>query len=115
MNLFRFVDRMMKLPKELEEQLTTEVIRYREERQMPFMSQFEEIAQEKGIERGNLQARREDIVEVLQVRFGEMPPDVVEAVNGIEDLPTLKQLFRQAIAIGSVAEFQQLLNSVIEG
>ena len=31
-NLFRFVDRMMSLPQELEQQLRTEVIRYREER-----------------------------------------------------------------------------------
>jgi hypothetical protein len=110
-NLFRFVDRMMSLPKELEQQLRTEVIRYREERKMPFISPMEELIQEEA----TLQARREDIVEVLQVRFGEVPPDVVEAVNGIEDLPTLKQLHRQAIAIGSVAQFQELLNSVIEG
>jgi hypothetical protein len=110
---------MMKLPKELEQQLRTEVIRYREERQMPFMSQYEEIAQEKGIERGlkrgTLRTMRENTLEVLQVRFGEVPSEVVEAVNGIEDIPTLTQLFRQAIAIGSVAQFQELLNSVIEG
>ncbi len=106
----------MSLPKELEEQFTTEIIEGREERQMPFMSQFEEIAQEKGIgERGTVQNQRENTLAVLEVRFGEVPPDVVEAVNGIEDLPTLTQLFREAIAIGSVAQFQELLNSVIEG
>jgi 16S rRNA C967 or C1407 C5-methylase (RsmB/RsmF family) len=110
-NLFRFVDRMMKLPKELEEQLTTEIIEGREERQMPFMSQFEEIAQEKA----TLRNQRQNTLEILEVRFGEVPPEVVEAVNGIEDLPTLTQLFREAIAIGSVAQFQELLNSVIEG
>ncbi|MCT7968488.1 hypothetical protein NG799_19445 [Laspinema sp. D1] len=82
---------------------------------MPFRSQFEEIAQEKGIERGTLRNQRENTLEVLQVRFGEVPPEVVEAVNGIEDLPTLTQLFREAIAIGSVAQFQELLNEVREG
>jgi hypothetical protein len=102
---------MMKLPKELEEQLTTEIIEGREERQMPFMSQFEEIAQEKA----TLRNQRQNTLEILEVRFGEVPPEVVEAVNGIEDLPTLTQLFREAIAIGSVAQFQELLNSVIEG
>lgn len=118
-NLFRFVDRMMSLPQELEEQLTTEIIETREERQMPFMSQFEEIAQEKGIEqgleRGTLRTQRENTLAILEVRFGEVPPEVVEAVNGIEDIPTLKQLLRQAIAIASVAQFQQLLNEVSEG
>lgn len=101
----------MSLPKELEEQLTTEIIETREEESMPFISPMEEIIQEKAMQ----QARREDIVEVLQVRFGEVPPSVVEAVNGIKQIETLKQLFRQAIAIASVAEFQQLLNSVTEG
>lgn len=113
-NLFRFVDRMMKLPKELEEQLTTEIIEGREERQMPFMSQFEEIAQEKGMERGTQRTQRENTLAILEVRFGEVPPSVVEAVNGIEDISILTQLHRQAIAIGSVAQFQQLLNEVTE-
>jgi hypothetical protein len=121
-NLFRFIDRMMSLPKQLEQQLRTELITYREERQMPFISPMEELIREeameqgleqgiqRGLEQGTLRNQRENILELLQVRFGEVPPSVVEAVNRLEEIPTLKQLLRQTISVGSIAEFEQLLN-----
>ncbi len=117
-NLFRFVDRMMTLPQELEQQFKAEVIRDREAKQMRFMSQIEEMAMEEGIEvgitRATQQTAREDALEVLQVRFGDIPPEVVAAINGVNEVATLKQLHRQAIVVGSVAEFQQLLAAVPE-
>ncbi|MCT7958376.1 transposase [Laspinema palackyanum] len=117
-NLFRFIDRMMSLPKQLEQQLRTQLIEYREERQMPFISPMEELIQEeamerglqRGLEQGTLRNQRENILELLQVRFGEVPQSVVEAVNRLEEIPTLKQLHRQTISVGSIAEFEQLLN-----
>ncbi|MCT7960641.1 hypothetical protein NG791_08160 [Laspinema sp. D1] len=105
-NLFRFIDRMMTLPKQLEQQLRTELIEYREERQMPFISPMEELIQEEAI----LKTQRENILDLLQVRFGEVPQSLVEAVNGLEDIATLKQLHRQTISVVSIAEFEQLLN-----
>jgi hypothetical protein len=109
-NLFRFIDRMMSLPKQLEQQLRTQLIEYREERQMPFISPMEELIQEEAMERGILKTQRESILDILQVRFGEVPQSVVEAVNRLEEIPTLKQLHRQTISVGSIAEFEQLLN-----
>jgi hypothetical protein len=117
-NLFRFIDRMMSLPKQLEQQLRTQLIEYREERQMPFISPMEELIREEameqgleqGLEQGTLRNQRENILELLQVRFGEVPQSVVEAVNRLEEITTLKQLHRQTISVGSIAEFEQLLN-----
>ncbi|MGL5196926.1 MAG: hypothetical protein ACRC8Y_25330, partial [Chroococcales cyanobacterium] len=105
-NLFRFIDRMMTLPKQLEQQLRTQIIEYREERQMPFISPMEELIQEEAI----LKNQRENILDLLQVRFGEVPQSVVEGVNRLEDITLLKQLHRQSISVGSLAEFEQLLN-----
>lgn len=73
---------------------------------MPFISPMEELIQEEAI----LKNQRENILDLLQVRFGEVPQSVVETVNRLEDMTLLKQLFRQAISVGSVAEFEQLLN-----
>jgi hypothetical protein len=115
-NLFRFVDRMMSLPQELEQQLRTEVIRYREERQMPFLSPMEELiqeeAREQGRQEGMVEKLRENILKILQIRFGELSPEVLEAVNGIEEMDILNSLLEQAIAIPSIAEFQVFLTSV---
>ncbi|MCT7956094.1 hypothetical protein [Laspinema palackyanum] len=102
---------MMTLPKQLEQQLRTELVEYREERQMPFISPMEELIQEEAMERGILQTQREYILDLLQVRFGEVPQSLVEAVNRLEDISTLKQLLRQTISVGSIAEFEQLLDS----
>ncbi|GET36453.1 hypothetical protein [Microseira wollei] len=68
-NLFRFIDRMMALPIELERELKAEVRRYQEERQMPFMSQMELMAKAEGREEGALQIARESGLAVLQFRF----------------------------------------------
>ncbi|WP_242540945.1 hypothetical protein [Phormidium pseudopriestleyi] len=127
-NLFRFVDRMMSLPKELEQQLRTQVIRYREERQMPFISPMEELIQEEAREQGRqeglqeglqegrqegmMEKLRENILQILQIRFGELPQEVLEAVNGIEEMDILNSLLREAIAIASIAEFQVFMTSV---
>ncbi|MCT7964542.1 transposase, partial [Laspinema sp. D1] len=97
-------------PKQLEQQLRTQIIEYREERQMPFISPMEELIQEEAMEQGILKNQRENILDLLQVRFGEVPQSVVEAVNRLEDITILKQLHRQTISVGFLAEFEQLLN-----
>ena len=62
-----------------------------------------------GLEQGTVQTAHEWLLEVLTTRFEVVPPKVIEAINQIEDASVLKQLFRQAIAISSMVEFQQFL------
>lgn len=52
------------------------------------------------------------LLEVLETRFEVVPSEVIEVVNRIEDTPLLKQLLKQAIAIPSIEEFQQLLQQI---
>ncbi|MEW6494254.1 MAG: hypothetical protein AB1589_17340 [Cyanobacteriota bacterium] len=77
---------------------------------MPLLSWIEIEAMQEGI----LQTARENVLEVLEVRFEVVPSEVIEAVNRIEDTSLLKQLLRQAIAIPSIEEFQQLLQQASE-
>jgi hypothetical protein len=74
----------------------------------PFL-EMELMAKEEGREEGALQIARESVLAVLQVRFETVPPELVEVINNIADIPRLKQLLLQAIAIPSLAEFQQRL------
>ncbi|MEW6494253.1 MAG: transposase [Cyanobacteriota bacterium] len=103
--LFRLIDWMMILPEELQQEFREELRLYQEDSQMPLLSRIELAAKQEGI----LQTARENVLEVLEVRFEVVPSEVIEAVNRIEDTSLLKQLLRQAIAIPSIAEFQQLL------
>ena len=108
--LFRLLDWMMTLPQELQRNFEAQLRRYQEERRMPLLSHMELRAMQKGIEQGTLQNARESVLEALAIRFEVVPPELIEAINQIEDTLTLKQLHRQAIAIDSIVQFQQLLS-----
>lgn len=72
---------------------------------MPFLSRIELDAQ--------LETRRETMITILEVRFGEVAPELIEVINAIKNMPVLKQLYRQAIAIPSIKEFQQVLQQAL--
>ncbi|MFP4395882.1 MAG: hypothetical protein ACLFTI_11520 [Anaerolineales bacterium] len=68
-----------------------------------------EVGLQKGQEHGAIQATREGIFELLDVRFGKIPPSVAAALAEIHDLPRLKALFRQAATAETIEEFQREL------
>ena len=97
---------MMTLPEELQQSFEEQLNRYQEERRMPVLSHMEI----RGMQRGIVQTARESVLEVLTVRFEVVPSEVIDTINQIEDVSVLKQLLRDAIAINSMVEFQQLLS-----
>ena len=102
LELFRLIDWMMSLPESFESEFKQVLRRFEEDLQMPYVTSIERLARQEGV----LQKGREDVIEVLEVRFSDLPSDLVEKINQIEDLGLLKTLHRQAITIGSLAEFQ---------
>ncbi|NEP61826.1 MAG: transposase, partial [Symploca sp. SIO2G7] len=114
--LFRALDWMMTLPEELQQSFEEQLSRYQEERRMPLLSHMEVRAMQKGIEKGiglgTVQTARESVLEVLAIRFEVVPPEIIEAINQIEDASVLKQLHRQAIAVSSMVDFQQLISQI---
>ncbi|NEQ71210.1 MAG: hypothetical protein F6K21_38160 [Symploca sp. SIO2D2] len=62
-----------------------------------------------GIEQGNIQQGQIDIIEVLEVRFGEVSETISQQIYATQDPAMLKTLLRQAITIESLAEFQQAI------
>lgn len=81
---------------------------------MPYITSIERSALARGESRGESRKAREDVLEVLEVRFEAVPETIVEAVNQIEDRAVLKSLLRQAITIATLEEFQGLLPSQAE-
>ena len=112
LELFRLIDWMMTLPDRIESEFRQEIRRFEEENQMPYVTSIERLARQEGISEGVLQKGREDVIDVLQIRFENVPSDLVEVINQIEDSSILKTLHRQAITIGSLSEFQLLLNQL---
>jgi len=82
---------------------------------MRYVTSIERLAKEEGIEEGMLQKAREDVIKILQTRFGVAPSTVVEVINGIGNHSLLETLFTNSITIASIEEFQQLLNESTSG
>ena len=58
-SLFRFIDWLLDLPVELEEQLAEQLSRLEEEKQMPYVTSIERLALEKGRQTGREEGREE--------------------------------------------------------
>ncbi len=67
---------------------------------------------QQGLQQGLLQAKKEllqtardDVLEVLMIRFGKLPKLLVKRIKSINDLMVLKSLLRQAVTSESLAMF----------
>ena len=105
--LFRFIDWMMALPPELTQKLEVRLIEYEEKQKMTYITSIERI----GIEKGMLQNARESVLEVLKIRFEQVPPALVERIKMLDDAAVLKRLHRQSIIVESIQNFQQMLTA----
>ena len=104
LELFRLIDWMINLPEMAEQEFKKEIQRFEEEKQVAYITSVERIARQEGI----IQKGQEDIIEVLEVRFSEIPSALVQKINQIEDPDLLKTLLREAITIDSLAAFPSL-------
>ena len=66
---------------------------------------------EQGIEQGSRERAIEDLLDVLEIRFGLAASDPLAArLGAIDDVQRLKQLFRAAIQVPSLEAFRHLLD-----
>ncbi|MBD2546786.1 MULTISPECIES: hypothetical protein [Planktothricoides] len=61
-----------------------------------------------------LKNRQEDVIEILETRFSPVPASLAETINLMEDAALLKTLLKRAITIGSIAEFEQLIQELTQ-
>ncbi len=104
-NLFKFIDKMMTLPPELQRNFKTKINQYEEERQMPFLSTLEEMAMETTAK----STTRKNLINLLQKRFGELPESLIETLDKIDDISVLERLHLETISVSSVEEFEGLV------
>ncbi len=112
LNLFRFIDWVMTLSPELEEQFEADIKSYEEERKVPYVTNIERRGIEKGIEKGELKASREAIINALEARFQIVPKSIVSALLTLNDRAFLKKLQTEAILADSLQTFQIILNAI---
>jgi hypothetical protein len=94
---------MMALSEDLRLSFDQKFANYQEEPKMPLVTNIERRA----IER----TRKQDIIKLVQVRFGDIPQSLLENINQIDDISLLEQLLLSTISVSSLEEFAQLVNS----
>lgn len=86
---------------------------------MPYVTSWERFAKEEGRQEGRLEGQqegrmegelrrgREDVQEVLAIRFGNVPEEVAAKLAQVVNPATLKSLHRQAVMAASLDVFMQ--------
>lgn len=87
-NLFGFIDWIMSLPEELEQEFWREVIQLEEERRMPYITSVERIGIQKGIRQGLL----EGISLGLKLKFGSEGLGILPEISDIQDVEQLRAI-----------------------
>jgi hypothetical protein len=83
------------LPDELTEKFRQTVAEFEEEKHMPYVTSIERLGKQEGLQ----EATREAVVEILKTRFAAVPPAILDALNRLDDLGTLRALLRRAITV----------------
>jgi hypothetical protein len=108
-DLLRFLNWLMVLPRELEQNFKTEQRQIEEEKTMPMITTWERD--------GMADATRNDVLEVLEIRFGSGASQLRDGfvqlhrqLEPMQELIVLKQLHKKAISVTSIEEFEELLS-----
>jgi len=108
-----FVDTYLRLNAEEQLRFDEKAAKLPDEREKKGVMEIVTSGMEKGIERGMqqgmLQKAREDILDVLEARFGEMPYELRERVLAVTQEAELKRLHRQSALAESMAAFRAKL------
>jgi hypothetical protein len=107
LEIFRFIDWIMTLPPELEEQFMTDIVAYEERERKPYVTSVERIANQQGLQEGIEKGRREMLEETLVARFGALPEELTVLLDRINDPQLLKDLQRPAVTSDSLETFEQ--------
>jgi predicted transposase YdaD len=78
----------------------------------PFYREILEEGKAIGLELGQEERLREDVLEALEVRFEIVPPDLEKQVRQIQGKKTLEGLLRRAILTESLEAFREDVSKV---
>ena len=112
-NLFQFIDWVMSLPSELEQEFWQEVIQYEEERRMPYITSVERIGIQKGIEQGMRQGLLAGIELGLNLKFGTQGLEVLPEISSLEDVEQLRAILAGLKTVNTLSELRQIYQPMI--
>lgn len=122
-NAFALLARMMRLPPAQSLTFRDMLIAYERQTAMPYVTDIEEMAIERGLEQGRQEgweqgreegreiSLRESVVEVLTARFGELPPELCSEILTLSGTPKLHEALRAAARCDNLNNFRIALQN----
>ena len=104
----RFIEEVMRLPEDLHRKLFFEQ-QARKEKVMEFTTYAERVGEKKGIKKGKLKGKAESVIQLLEMRFKQVPEDIVTKVSKLTNAALLNRLFEAAFQCDSLKEFEAQL------
>lgn len=97
----------MKLPSELEQQLREDIYQLEARKAMPYISSYERMAKEEGLQQGLQQAHQSALrmlSQILEHRFGELPSSLTAQLANLS-AQQLESLVNRALTARMVDDF----------
>jgi hypothetical protein len=95
-NLFHFIDWIMRLPDDLDNTVWQEVQRYEEANKMEYITSVERIGVRKGMQQGLEQGKREGLLRAirlgLDLKFGAAGLPLLSEINKLDDIVLLESI-----------------------
>ncbi len=107
-NLFRFIDWLMDLPKELAE-FWRELSQLEEEKKMPYVTSVEKIGFEKGEKIGLRKGLIEAIELGLSIKFGDKGLRFLPTIQELKDIGRLEMIIETIKASDNLSEIESAL------
>ncbi|MBF0110424.1 MAG: DUF4351 domain-containing protein [Magnetococcales bacterium] len=102
-DLFRFIDWVLRLPEDADEKLWKDIVDFEENQKMPYISSVERFGEERGIQKGRRQGSALMLKDLLQRRFGDVPEWANKKIAEAE-LPSLKKWSLRIFDVQSLDE-----------
>ncbi len=108
--MYKFIDWLVSLPEELSEKFNDEILKYEEEKKMPYITTAERIGVKKGLEQGMKHGLLEAIELGLKLKFGTKGMALYPRIAKIDDLKKLKAIKESIIIAEDVDEIDKLIS-----
>lgn len=123
LDLYRFIDWMMRLPPELEVVVLEQIRQFEQEQNMSYITTAERIGHAQGLEEGRARGIAEGRVEgraegllqgiaaLLEVKFGQAGLDLMPEIQAVHDVAILEQVLEVAKTTTSLDDVRALYTS----
>lgn len=112
LNLFRFIDWIIRLPEDLEIRFREALETFEQEREMPYITSIERLAKQEGRQEGLREGLLSGIELALKLKFGEDKlTNLFSEISEIEEVELLRSIQAQIVQAQTLEELRNIYNS----